>query len=141
MTDVRNRIDEILGKGMLMSLGTVDDGGVWVADVGYVHDGDLCLYWLSRKDRRHSVALRQNPRVGASITVSVPSEDDLGLQLEGTAEELADMPAVVDAYWKKRAEAPKKPVTNEHAWYKLTPSKIELIDELNFGHEKQVFTP
>ncbi len=123
-----------------MSLGTVDDGGPWVSDVGYVHDVELNLYWISRKDRRHSVALRNNPAVAVSITVSTLEEKDLGLQIAGVAEELTSPPSIVPDYWKKRGKKPQRPITNEHTWYRLKPTKIELIDEANFAHEKQVLT-
>lgn len=140
MQDLTRRIKEVLAQGFLMSLATVDEGGPWVSDVGYIHDDELNLYWISRKNRRHSVALRKNPSVAASITVSLPPEKDLGLQIEGHAEELPETPAIAQAYWAKRAQPPKRPMTDEHAWYRLTPTKIELIDEANFAHEKRMLT-
>lgn len=141
MTDVRKRIEEVLKRGHLLSLATVDDGGPWVGDMIYIHDDDLNLYWISRKNRRHSIAIRANPQVAASITVSEPKGNDLGLQISGLAEELSDNPAVVDAYWKKRGKPPQRPITDEHAWYILKLTKIELIDEEHFGHEKKVLKP
>jgi uncharacterized protein YhbP (UPF0306 family) len=36
---------EILEKGHLMSLATVDDGGVWVADVVYIYDDNFNIYF------------------------------------------------------------------------------------------------
>lgn len=138
MPDLRLHIKEVLAQGFLMSLATVDEGGPWVSDVGYVHDDELNLYWISRKNRRHSAALRKNPAVAASITVSVPPEKDLGLQIAGNAEELPKTPDIATAYWAKRTQPPKRPMTDEHAWYRLKPTKIELIDEQNFGHEKKI---
>ena len=67
MGDIRVRIEEVLTRGHLLSLATVDDGGPWVADLGYVHDNDLTLYWLSRKNRRHSIAIKKKAKVAASI--------------------------------------------------------------------------
>ena len=138
MKDVRRRIHEILTQGRIVSLATIDDGGPWVADVLYVHDKELNLYWISRKSRRHSVALRKDPRVAASITLSTPPEKDIGLQIAGLATELPDTPAIASEYWAKRKDPPKQPITNEHAWYRLKPTLIELIDEARFGHVKKL---
>lgn len=59
--DTRKKVLEILEKGYLMSLATVDEGGVWVADVIYVYDDAFTLYWMSSLEVRHSQALFQNP--------------------------------------------------------------------------------
>ena len=142
MRSIKTFINEVLTKGRLLSLATVDSGGPWVSDVLFVHDKNFCLYWISRKYRRHSEALRGNPKVAASITIiPSPTGKDFGVQLEGTAEELPDVPKIEKAYWKKRGDGPKLPITSEHAWYKLTLTKIELIHESLFGHEKKVFIP
>ncbi len=46
--DIKQLIKEVLERGYLMSLGTVDDGGVWVSDVIYVFDDDFTMYWMSK---------------------------------------------------------------------------------------------
>ena len=51
--DIKRLIKEVLEKGYLMSLGTVDEGGVWVSDVIYVFDDEFNLYWISDPDTRH----------------------------------------------------------------------------------------
>ena len=47
--ELKQLIQEVLEKGYLMSLATLDDGGVWVADVIYIHDDDLNIFWMSLK--------------------------------------------------------------------------------------------
>ena len=138
MIDIQNRIIEVLTLGKIMSLATVDEGGPWAADLIYIHDDQLRLYWISRKTRRHSVALRNNSSVACSITVSQTNAPDLGLQIAGHARELLSPPRIAKKYWIKRGAPPKQPITDEHAWYQLAPTKIELIDEASSQHEKKI---
>ena len=66
MTNVPKTVDlikEILEKCYLMSLATLDDGGVWVSDVIFVHDEDLNIYWISDPDVRHSKAIIKDNKV------------------------------------------------------------------------------
>ena len=137
--DVKLRIGEVLRQGRLMSLATIDESGPWVSDLIYIHDDSYCLYWISRLERRHSKALSTRPEVALSITIE-HLKKDLGLQMEGTARRLTSAPSVAAVYWKKRG-APKVPISDEHAWYQCTPTKIELLDEVNFGVVKQLYIP
>jgi len=52
MINIRKRIIEVLDQTHLMSLGTTDDDGIWVADVIFLYDNDLNIYWLSSPDCR-----------------------------------------------------------------------------------------
>ena len=45
MFNVRERTLEVLKQTHLMSLATVDDGGVWVSDVIFIYDDNLNIYW------------------------------------------------------------------------------------------------
>ena len=79
-------IKEILQKENYLSLATVDDKGVWVVDIFYINI-DLNIYWLSQPAARHSSAIKSNPHVAGTITLTQkPGEPDLGLQIEGNAE-------------------------------------------------------
>ncbi len=140
--EIKEKILEVLEKGQLMSLATVDDGGLWVADVGYTHDNSLNIYWISSPKVRHSVALNSNNQVAGSITVSAGwGEPNLGIQLFGSAQALNEVPReVIENYFNKR-EKPV-PVEGEEAlkgrsWYVLKPTKIDLIDEANQGYTKK----
>ena len=62
MTTPAELAREILEDGFLMSLGTIDEGGVWVADIIFVPE-EWELYWVSMPDARHSKALERNPKV------------------------------------------------------------------------------
>ncbi len=144
MDDIRRIVREILEKGYLLSLATVDGGGVWVSDVIYVNDESLSLYWLSLPTARHSRAIALNPKVAASITISArPGEKDEGLQIEGVAEKIDDDILEMSAKHlaKRGRPAPKKAgeiFEPGQSWYRLKPKKIELIYEKLFGREKKV---
>ena len=88
MENVKQLIKEVLDQGYLMSLGTVDEGGVWVADVIYIHDDDFNIYWMSDPDVRHSQALLTNKQVSGTITTSRPKENNIGIQFSGIAEKI-----------------------------------------------------
>ncbi|MBI4059532.1 pyridoxamine 5'-phosphate oxidase family protein [Candidatus Giovannonibacteria bacterium] len=139
--DIKQLIKEVLEKGYLMSLATLDEGGVWVADVIYVHDGDFNIYWISSPVTRHSQAIIKNSRVAGTITVSGPGEDNLGIQFEGVAEKVdGERPDLALRHYAKRGKpAPKEneDVLEGDSWYILKPAKIELINEKLFGFEKQ----
>lgn len=83
---IKKLIKQILGEGYLMSIAVMDEGGVWVSDV--IHDYDLNIYWMSNPDARHSKAIIKDKRAAGTITVDSASNDDKGIQFEGTAEKI-----------------------------------------------------
>lgn len=138
--DIQKQILDVLESGYLMSLGTVDEGGVWVADVLYVHDG-MKIYWMSSPKVRHSVAIGKNPQVAGSITVNGPKENNFGIQFQGIARELSDLrPDLITKVYTKR-KSPIPTDMNEamkgRSWYEITLQKADLIDEKNYGFKKQ----
>lgn len=143
-SELRARILETLEKGYLMSLATVDDGGVWVSDVIFVHDADLSVYWMSDPDARHSKAVARDRNVAGTITVSGPGEKALGIQFAGVAEKIEgprnDLALLHFAKRKKPAPAETDDVLQGDAWYRLTPRSIELIDEELLGFDKEKLT-
>lgn len=141
MLQISELIKEVLEQGYLMSLATVDQGGVWVSDVVYINE-EFDIYWISDEGCRHSQAILENPAVAATITISNNGETDLGLQLEGVAEKLeGEREELFKRHLLKRGKDPSKAkgVLNPgRSWYKLTPKKIELIYEKFFGFEKKI---
>jgi len=140
--DIRKRVLEVLEKGHLMSLATADEGGVWVADVIYVYDDELVLYWMSSPDVRHSQALLKSPHVAGSITLSNKGgEPNLGIQFYGRAEKIdGARHDLAKKHFHKRGYPELEEsddVLDGDSWYMLTPAKIELIDEENLGFEKR----
>ena len=137
---------QTLERGYLMSLGVVDADGPWVADVIYVFDEDLNIYWMSRTTRRHSVAIETfESHVAGTITVSQdPSDTDEGLQLSGVAERVENPSKELLVQWMKKKKkltllAPLvRLVLDDHVWYKLTPDRIELISRKHFRDRQRV---
>lgn len=140
--DLRKRVLEVLAGAHLMSLATQDEGGLWVADVIFVYEDDCTVYWMSDPATRHSRAILKNPKVAATITVSLKSQEpNLGIQFEGNARKIdgARYDLVVKHFEKRGRPAPAETdeVLDGNSWYSLTPSKIRLIDETNFGFDAQ----
>ncbi len=141
--DLKKLIQEVLEQGYLMSLGIVDSGGVWVADVIYIFDDDFNIYWMSDPEVRHSKAVLINNQAAGTITVSWEKDQELGLQFSGQVEKI-DGPRydlAVKHYAKRNKPEPKEEedVLDGDSWYVLKPSKIELINGKLFGFEKQKF--
>lgn len=139
--DTRVLIHNVLQKASIMSLATVDDGGVWVADVIYVHDNDFTLYWMSDPNVRHSRAIDKNPEVAVTITLEGDGKNNLGLQIAGRAEKIEGhrYDLAVKHCRKRQKPEPKESedVLRGDSWYQLKPQIIELIHEKFYGEEKQ----
>lgn len=140
--DIKARAAQVLGEGHLMSLATVDEGGVWVADVIFVFDDELNLYWMSDPSVRHSQALLTNSQVAGTITVSNKSgEPNLGIQFSGRAEKIEGARYDLAKKHLAKRNKPEPQETDDvldgDSWYKLVVEKLELIDEANFGYDKQ----
>lgn len=141
---IRERVKEIFRKGHLASLGTVDEGGVWVSDIAYVADDEFNIYWISVPTVRRSQAILGHNQVAGSITLSnISGEKNLGVQFAGVAEKLEGNDVrVMKIFYEKRG----KPMPGNEdflkgkSWYKVRPTMIELIDEENFGFKKQKLT-
>lgn len=140
--ETKQLILEVLGRGYLMSLGTLVDGNVWVSDVIYIHDEDLNIYWMSSPNTRHSKAILEHPQVAGTITVSGQGEDNMGLQFSGIAQKIdgARYDLILKHFAKRKKELPGETddVLQGDSWYVLKPSRIELTYEKLFGFEKQV---
>jgi uncharacterized protein YhbP (UPF0306 family) len=140
--DIKARIKEVLNRGYLLSLGTQDDGGVWVADVIYTYDDDLNIYWMSLPQTRHSQAIEKNGQAAGAITLtSYGEKPELGIQFAGSVQKAETIPpeAVAKYFLKQGDEVPEEgeDVLGEHSWYVLRPTKIDLNDTENFGWHKK----
>ena len=142
-TKLYNITKQILERGYLLSLATVDAEGVWVADVIYTFDDDLNIYWMSKPWRRHSRAIEEEKNfVAGTITLTAgPNDPEASLQISGTAESVMEIPwkSVLTFFYKRQKPEPKQEedFLGEHRWYKLVPNHIELIDGDSFGYDRQ----
>ncbi len=140
---LRQLIEDYLKEAKLMTLATVKDNKPWVASMWYVHDEDLNLYFISRKSRRHSLELKENPNVAGTITIphaKGSGEKVRGIQYEGVAQETTGkiLKKARELYFKKYPNAEKIPLarflipTFIATFYIVRPSSIVLFDEVNF---------
>lgn len=150
MHSVRDLIVDYLGKATLMQVATVSGARPWVCSVYFAFDEALSLYWISRKDRRHSVELLRNQNVAGSIVLPhTPGDDVQGIQFEGTATQLSHVREAkkgLDTY-AIRFNMSHKRVSeiisgvDEHVCYKITPTSFVLFDEVHFPDDsRKVYT-
>jgi uncharacterized protein YhbP (UPF0306 family) len=142
--DVKQRIIEVLEKGYLLSIGTIDEGGPWVSDVRYVSDDDFKIYWMSDPACRHSLAIEKNPKVGATVEINFNfGTPNLGLQISGKVKKLGMIisPSLAIKYMTRRGKPKPSQISSilksGYSWYELTPEFIELNDEENFGFDNK----
>ncbi len=90
--DVEKIVRENIDKTIHMSLATSADNKPWVCELHFAYDGELNLYWRSKKSRRHSQEIEQNPNVAGNIVQQFGIKDSVvGIYFEGNAEELVDV--------------------------------------------------
>lgn len=140
--NLKQRVREVLWRTRLMSLGTCNEAGVWVADLFFVFDDSFNIYWMSHPETRHSKSIHIDGDVAGTITVTHEGgEPNLGIQFEGRAEKIngARYDLAVKHYAKSGRAAPSESedVLGERSWYTLRPTKINLIDGENFGFNVQ----
>ncbi len=84
--NLKKEIDEYLKTQRLMSVATYGEYP-WIANVYYVHDSDLNLYFLSKHWREHCKAIELNSKVAVAIADSSQPiyKPQIGLQISGTA--------------------------------------------------------
>lgn len=133
---------KVLEDGYLMSLGTMDEGGVWVADLIYIHDDEFNLYWISIPMVRHSRAIAGNNRAACAVTAGHETGEERALQMEGTVEKIHGPLFDYEKKLEAKRGLPTPQAAGEilekgHVWYKFTPTKIELLHSKPFGYEKK----
>jgi len=84
---LKQQISDYLSTQRLMSVATFGDYP-WIANVYFVHDDDLSLYFVSKRTREHCIAIEKNPQVAVAIADSHQPlrPPQLGIQLSGMAQ-------------------------------------------------------
>lgn len=138
--DLRPFIAEYLIKAIMMHLGTSHGSNPWVTTVYFASDTELNLYFLSRKNRRHSREIANNPHVAGAIVLPHNYGDKVrGMQFEGIAQELKEQEAVqgrtvyTQKFWivEDRALNQQEGVDSQGV-FRVKPEKYILFDEVNF---------
>ncbi len=144
--NLKKLIGDYLTEAKMMCLATSKGNKPWTCTLWYVHDNNWNLYFISRKNRRHSLELKENQNVAGVIVkphLKGSGEKVAGIQFEGTAKEcnLLELAKALALYLKKYPIAEKIPlkllqnISTPFTFYIIKPSSIVLFDEINFPEE------
>lgn len=136
--DLLPLVKEYLADNKHMQLATVSDGSPWICTVYFVADDDFNLYWMSARERQHSVEISNDSK--AAITVVRDTERKQALQLTGNAHEVADddLERVNELYQSKFGPKDynlgeiKQHQPTGRAFWVFKPKTVSLWDEVNF---------
>lgn len=146
---LRRSVQTYLAAHNVMSLATTGPEGPWAASVFYVHMG-WKLFFLSDPESRHSLQLRTNPRVAATINPDYTDWPEIqGVQLEGTAGLVtnpAELARGLNAYRRKypfvghrQMPIELKSALTRARLYRILPSRLLFVDNTRgFGHREEV---
>ena len=134
--DFDREIPEFLADCRTASLATVDpDGGPHAANVQYVHDGALKLYFVSSPESAHSRHIGDGGPVAVTIYARNDQPDQIrGVQVHGVCRPVHDetaMNRVWELYVEKFAFAqtyPMRRTIESQQFYELTPHWMRWID-------------
>lgn len=150
MADLNQLIREYLQEAKIMQIATKINEQPWVCSVWYASDDQMNIYWMSATNRRHSKELEKNPKVGATISLQIPSnESPRGVQLQGIAQKLTKNDDIqkarsvfqdrvfdgrtIDSYLNNKKTT--------YAFYRLKPTLYVLYDAKHFPENpRQEFT-
>ncbi|MEO7113231.1 MAG: DUF2383 domain-containing protein [Polyangiaceae bacterium] len=129
-----------------MTIATIGTAGPWASAVSYVSDG-FTFYFLSDPDCRHSINLRADPRMAATINDDFASWSDIrGIQLEGRSELVTDPSTRADVLAKLFARYPflhaiegepnDLALQSTYALFKIKPSRVWLVDHDRAAHAR-----
>ena len=146
--NLKLEIDTYLRTQKLMSVATYGKSP-WIANVYYVHDSDLNLYFLSKTWREHCQALDENIQVAVAIADSHQPiyKPQKGLQISGTAKQVNIISRLEWMFkmWNKlisegkgeKLTDPKKLLdAGTSAIYKITPNRIKFFNTVLWPKEQ-----
>jgi uncharacterized protein YhbP (UPF0306 family) len=142
MEDLKLLIKEILDRSHLMTVGTIDEGGPWVANVVFIYDENFNIYWMSDPETRHSKAILNNSKTAGTICLNNKSkEPNIAIQLSGAANKIeGERFDLAKKHLTKRGyPEPKETddVLQGDSWYMIKPDFIDLTHEELFGYNKK----
>jgi nitroimidazol reductase NimA-like FMN-containing flavoprotein (pyridoxamine 5'-phosphate oxidase superfamily) len=127
-----------------MVLSTADkDGNPWVTPVAYTFDTHNSLYWVSSKDARHSVNIRDRKEIAIVIYATEPTTD--AVYIEAEAQELvndADITSAIEVRNTRTQEemwrvTSSSDVSGQAAWriYKAVPKSMYVREHSIVGKQ------
>ncbi|MFI5240683.1 MAG: pyridoxamine 5'-phosphate oxidase family protein [Candidatus Saccharimonadia bacterium] len=138
MNDIK-AAKRIIAENIYMTIATATKDGVpWISPGFFAYDSDYRLYWVSNKNAKHSVLVRENPSVAIVIFDSkAPEGEGDGVYFEAKIEELGDEQEISEAMTILGERVSKdefrvkkiEEVTNNGLWriYRATPSKASKL--------------
>lgn len=141
MDNLNTRAKRILANNLYMTLATYQENKPWSTPVFYVHDEQYNFYWYSRKDTRHSLNIKVNHNVAASIFGTGNDDEGFGIYLEGTASEVTgnELDHTLEIYATKGAKTDleKKQLTTREDFLDASPLRLyKLVFERIFISEE-----
>ncbi len=139
----------LLAECRTASLATVYvDGRPHAANIQYVHDDQLNIYFVSSEDAAHSRHITKN----STVALTVYHHDDQdpasirGLQMHGQAQPITDQAERTDALTLYAARFPfitedpaLRAAVEQQTFYRITPTWLRLIDNRRgFGWKAEI---
>jgi nitroimidazol reductase NimA-like FMN-containing flavoprotein (pyridoxamine 5'-phosphate oxidase superfamily) len=138
--DLKHTINSYLKTQRLMSIATYGQKP-WIANVYFVHDSDLNIYFLSKHWREHCQAIELNPQVAIAIADSHQPiyEPQKGLQISGRAQPVDTLSQLTWMFkmWNKLVAGSKgERLTDPRKFldaslskvYRITPHRIKFFN-------------
>ena len=138
--NLKKSIDVYLATQRLMSVAT-HGTSPWIANVYYVHDKNLHLFFISKKWREHCKAIEKNPHVAVAIADSHQPiyKPQKGIQYYGIASPVLDVNKLTWVFnlWNiriagkkgERLDNPKQFLESGAAnVYEISPKRIKFFN-------------
>jgi hypothetical protein len=129
---MKDLIQQYLAENKHMQLATVHDGQPWICTVYFVADDEFNLYWMSARERQHSVEITNDSKVAVTVVRDTERKQELE-----HAHELYQSKFGAKDYDLSEIKQHKP---TGRAYWVFNPTKISLWDEVNFPDKpKQVY--
>jgi uncharacterized protein YhbP (UPF0306 family) len=111
MDDQINEAAKVIKKQLYINLATITPSGMpWNTPVFTAYDNNLNFYWASWKKNQHSINIKNNPEVFATVYNStVPAGTGFGVYFQGKAYELKNPKTMLIATKVLYKRSNKKP--------------------------------
>ncbi|OGY39552.1 MAG: hypothetical protein A2418_03300 [Candidatus Brennerbacteria bacterium RIFOXYC1_FULL_41_11] len=141
---IKQHVLNFLKTNKLMSVATFGSYP-WIANVYYVFDDEMNLYFLSGEKTLHCQQISQNEKVAVAIVDSHQGFHDkqIGLQMWGIAKKVSDLEKLryVLGMWKQALNEKDDNLSAEHIInnviksrvYRISPKRIKIFSKQLFS--------
>lgn len=145
---LKEQVGRFLEQQSTMTLATAGpDNSPFAADLYFVSNSDLDLFFISEPGARHAENISQNPNIAATIHgASWDWRDIKGLQLEGKCTKITNLAQRAEAlrlYGQKFKFLPAfSAIITRHNVYQITPNWLRWVDNsVTFGYKQELVIP